>query len=675
MMDTKHDKVLPIVTVLTIAIVGALMVKCAANPEAWIFPEYSRTVLKTITVVLMIYIGFASLGWYFNRRRAVFLYVGAGFLGFTLQDVFYLVTDLTHLNQFAERDMSSSGPESWFYGSVFLGIMMVLAATHTERPEDTDWHSHDNKIHQIEKQVFFATGLFVAAGIFILFYPIQIFAGDNNFNLPFLRSFEEWLPALIFTFALFKLQGHGGWHPNSFKFWLALALMLNVVAHAMVMSNSEGYSDFPFILAHILKIMSYTLVLIGLQISTYKNFRRGYALVGQLTSSEGLLTATLENTQHGYSQIDIDGKFNRVNRAFCDMLGYEREELIGQPAIDIVNLESSELVRRKMAQREHNFRRTYEPVLVRKDGTKIDTIFYATSLRNIKGETIGSFAFTIDVTEQKAKDQELARHREELAIMVAEQTSRLRKKSEQLQASLELEQHYNKQQSQFVSTVSHDFRTPLTIIDSTARRIGLKFDKLNREEVDAKIIDIRGAVTRMTELIDRTLASAKMEESGYKISITNCKLKSIISGIAKRQGLISPSHTIEVDLDSMPDFIEADAGALEQIFTNLISNAVKYSPTAGLVCIAGCQGEGHVLISITDCGVGIPADEIDKMFERFYRASTSEGIVGTGIGLNIAQQLTEQHGGKISLESVVGSGTTFTVCLPITQKNNMAISA
>jgi len=123
------------------------------------------------------------------------------------------------------------------------------------------------------------------------------------------------------------------------------------------------------------------------------------------------------------------------------------------------------------------------------------------------------------------------------------------------------------------------------------------------------------------------------------------------------------------------NIFEADAGALEQIFTNLISNAVKYSPEAALVSINGCIADGNAIVSITDRGVGIPADEIDKMFERFYRASTSEGIVGTGIGLNIAQQLTEQHGGKISLESVVGSGTTFTVCLPIVQKEIMAISA
>ena len=259
--------------------------------------------------------------------------------------------------------------------------------------------------------------------------------------------------------------------------------------------------------------------------------------------------------------------------------------------------------------------------------------------------------------------------------MVAEQTSQLRKKSEQLQASLELEQHYNKQQSQFVSSVSHDFRTPLTIIDSTARRIGLKYGKMDGLEIDAKIVDIRGAVTRMTKLIDRTLTSARIEESGYKISITNCDLKFVISGIAKRQGLISPGHKIEVDLEELPDFIEADAGALEQIFTNLISNAVKYSPQAALVSIAGCRGDGHVLVSITDRGVGIPSDEIDEMFKRFYRASTSKGIVGTGIGLNIAQQLTEQHGGKISLSSVVGAGTTFTVLLPIVQKTNIAIPA
>ena len=104
---------------------------------------------------------------------------------------------------------------------------------------------------------------------------------------------------------------------------------------------------------------------------------------------------------------------------------------------------------------------------------------------------------------------------------------------------------------------------------------------------------------------------------------------------------------------------------MRQVFSNLVSNAVKYSPDGTRIWVEGkVDDDGSVLIAVHDEGVGIPADEIDKLFERYFRASTSVGIIGTGIGLHMVKALVTMHGGDVNVSSVVGKGTTFSVRLP-----------
>ena len=116
-----------------------------------------------------------------------------------------------------------------------------------------------------------------------------------------------------------------------------------------------------------------------------------------------------------------------------------------------------------------------------------------------------------------------------------------------------------------------------------------------------------------------------------------------------------------------PDWMTAigDAALLEQVFANLISNAVKYSPEADSIEISAHGDAARIIVTVRDRGVGIPAQELPRLFEKFYRASTAVGIPGTGIGLNIARQIVDLHGGIIAVDSTVGAGTTFSVKLPL----------
>ena len=133
----------------------------------------------------------------------------------------------------------------------------------------------------------------------------------------------------------------------------------------------------------------------------------------------------------------------------------------------------------------------------------------------------------------------------------------------------------------------------------------------------------------------------------------------------ERNQEIAPNHLISCQIGTLPETIQADAGALEQILTNLLSNALKYAPDAPSIHVkAGTDGD-DILIAVQDYGLGIDADELERIGERFFRAKTSTGIEGTGIGLNLVKTLVEMHDGTITADSTKGKGSTFVVRLPV----------
>lgn len=231
--------------------------------------------------------------------------------------------------------------------------------------------------------------------------------------------------------------------------------------------------------------------------------------------------------------------------------------------------------------------------------------------------------------------------------------------------ALVTEKKENEMQRQFVSLVSHEFRTPLAIIDGAASRMQRRRQTLDGQSMESLIDKIRSAVTRLTELIESTLNTDKVYATGLDLCIDTCPIKTLIRDVCNRQQDISPNHVIEVDLSIGPDVIMADSKQLDHVFANLISNAVKYSPDTKLVKVQ-CRAEGNMAVAaVSDSGVGIPEDELSKLFQRFFRATTSAGIRGTGIGLNLAQTIVEMHEGKIEVASRVGEGSQFAVHLPL----------
>ncbi len=239
--------------------------------------------------------------------------------------------------------------------------------------------------------------------------------------------------------------------------------------------------------------------------------------------------------------------------------------------------------------------------------------------------------------------------------------------AKELKEALGKEQELNKLQREFVSMASHEFRTPLAIIDMAAQRMKSRADKgrLTPEDAVQRVEKIREAVQRMTRLMESTLDAACMQEGNINVEIGECDLRYVLLEVLMNQIELSPGHNIICELEDLPDWIEGDSGALAQVFTNLLSNAVKYAPDAPDIEVKGHTEDDQVVISVRDHGIGIDQDEVGSIGERFFRAKTSTGIEGTGIGLNLVKYLVEMHGGTLNIESKKGEGSTFTISLPI----------
>jgi len=221
----------------------------------------------------------------------------------------------------------------------------------------------------------------------------------------------------------------------------------------------------------------------------------------------------------------------------------------------------------------------------------------------------------------------------------------------------------------FISSVSHELRTPLTSVTGYAEMLldGDAGPLAAEQEKMVKTID-RNA-RRLLDLVEDILTVARMDAGFHRLSPEPVEVAVLVEAAvdAVRPGLVSRRLSLTVDIPPVVGTITADRGQLDRVLLNLLSNAVKFTPPGGRITIAAEKADGVLTLSVTDTGMGIPIAEQPRMFQRFFRSSTSrdEVIPGTGLGLSIVNSIVEAHGGSIDFESTPGRGTTFRLELPV----------
>ena len=242
-----------------------------------------------------------------------------------------------------------------------------------------------------------------------------------------------------------------------------------------------------------------------------------------------------------------------------------------------------------------------------------------------------------------------------------------RKRAEvELLAAVQREKELSEMKSKFVSTASHEFRTPLATMLSSAELLEHYSESLSPAEKANLLQTIQSGAKRMSEMIDDVLALGRAESGVLKLSLGPTNLRELCSRVVSEFRIAQGKQHI-ITLDDRFDRLEAlmDERLLRHILNNLLSNAVKYSPPGTEVTFSLERREEKAAIEIQDRGIGIPPEDQPRMFESFHRASNVENRPGTGLGLAIVKKAVELHGGEISLKSAVGSGTRFTVTLPL----------
>jgi two-component system, OmpR family, sensor kinase len=241
----------------------------------------------------------------------------------------------------------------------------------------------------------------------------------------------------------------------------------------------------------------------------------------------------------------------------------------------------------------------------------------------------------------------------------------LAQQASMLEEKLAAERHLTQLQRNFVSMASHEFRTPLTIIDGHAQRLNKLSDRIGVDEIVARASKMRAAVLRMTHLIDNLLTSTRLLESGAGLYFhpQEVDLRELVHDVCQLHRECSPGSTILENLGDRSLRMIGDPKLLSQVFDNLLSNAIKYSPGGGAVRITLRSEDGRLAVAVEDRGIGIPAADVDRLFERYFRGSNVSGIVGTGVGLNLVKMVVDLHGGGVTVESREGRGSRFTVRL------------
>ena len=248
-----------------------------------------------------------------------------------------------------------------------------------------------------------------------------------------------------------------------------------------------------------------------------------------------------------------------------------------------------------------------------------------------------------------------------VALMLTDVTERNRHRR-QLERALSDEQRAHAQQRDFIATVSHEFRTPLAVIDATARQLLRR--PPSREQADLRLQRIRDGVTRLTELMEGVLEAVRSERREPALHVSRLSLSRLVATCAGEARRLDPEHVIVVVAPGPEVWIDGDAAAVRCIIENLLSNARKYAPPNTTITLALTRFDAVVRLFVIDHGRGIPAGERDAVFERFHRCGNVEAVPGTGLGLFIAREHARAHGGDITVGSEEGRGAAFVVTLP-----------
>ena len=375
--------------------------------------------------------------------------------------------------------------------------------------------------------------------------------------------------------------------------------------------------------------------------------------------SEERYSAIVEFSDDAIMSSTLEGTITSWNAGAERLYGYTAEEIVGRSTRLLYPPDApaaeNEGIKKTLASGEYV--RHFETERMRKDGTRVPVSLSLSPIKDAEGNTIGSAAIARDITEQRA----VAAERERVLEREREQVEHLRM--------------LDKLKDEFVALVSHELRTPLTSIRGYVELLieGVAGEPTGEQARLLGVVD-RNA-HRLENLVGDLLFVAQVEAGKLELATGPAELEQIAAEAVENGRPLADQKQIALTLAAEPvPTLEGDRCRLGQLLDNFISNAIKFTPEGGRVQVRVRTEDGHALIEVADTGMGIPAREQERLFERFFRSSaaTAEAVQGTGLGLTISKAIAEAHGGRITFTSRENEGTVFRITLPLPATTELA---
>lgn len=237
-------------------------------------------------------------------------------------------------------------------------------------------------------------------------------------------------------------------------------------------------------------------------------------------------------------------------------------------------------------------------------------------------------------------------------------------------AEVKILREIDRLRSELIANVSHELRTPLGLIKISASSLLMDDTEFDRATQLQFLRSISEETTKLETIVEHLLDLGRIESGRLRLDKQPTDLKALITETIKSMEALSSRHRLVSDLPAAPLVATVDAKRIEQVLRNLLDNAIKYSPDGGTITLQAQQGDAHILVTVSDEGIGIPIGEWDKIFERFHRVENeiTRRLRGAGLGLAVCRGIVEAHGGRIWAESQPGVGSTFCFTLPTSGK-------
>lgn len=368
------------------------------------------------------------------------------------------------------------------------------------------------------------------------------------------------------------------------------------------------------------------------------------------------------NAPSGYHSLNADGVITRINDTELKWLGYERKELVGKPIYEFLFTPASQKVYsiNFPKLKKHGIVTDLRMEMIRKDGSILPVLVNATAIADEKGELQYTRSMVTDITTLKAAEEELWRSQKALEII-----------NQELWQSNQKLERLNFTKDVLLKIISHDLRNPLETIKLISGLLHEKFEELDAETILKYVEFIGESGHHATDILD-DMTSMLSLSNGVQLNITETIVLPVLLeaiNLNKRRAL---DKQVQLHLASNTSELEsikilADPKWLARAVDNLITNALKFSNQGGEISI-GCHPETkHAVLTVSDIGIGIPADILPSLFDRIGVASRqgTAGELGSGLGLTIVRQIIEMQNGQVGVQSEEGVGSCFYIKLPL----------